>query len=110
MSCVTISVTESYYPRKGYSKWDLKFKHDRAVKSMFLWIFGSNRSVTAIMKLTFLFDFQEQVQQLERYGQNEDSCLSTSQLLSALIATPNKYSEYKNETQKILQQLNAKKI
>ena len=62
------------------------------------------------MKLTFLFDFQEQVQQLERYGQNEDSCLSTSQLLSALIATPTKYSEYKNETQKILQQLNAKKI
>ena len=52
------------------------------------------------MKLTFLFDFQEQVQQLERYGQNEDSCLSTSQLLSALTATPTKYSEYKNETQK----------
>ena len=62
------------------------------------------------MKITFPLDFQDQVWQVESYGQSKETCLPTSQLLSVLIATLAKYSWHKNEILTIQQQLNAKKI
>ena len=80
------------------------------MKCILLWLFETNRSVTAKMNITFPRDFQEQVQKVERCGQSNDSWLPTSQLLSVLLATPAKYAGHKNEILMILQQLNTKEM